>query len=226
MLSGFSRVPLDLVGAWAAAGVSRPALVLLMLLAHQGADKQGRLYGSCPRSEMARVLGCSDTAIKQAIRGLRDNGLLSVKTAGCRGRASEYYFGLGTDRGIKSLTPKDYLGVCNPYPLSPKKGVSGRYPKVRDRGMQQIPPSGDRGMRQIPQSEDRGIKSYTPIYYEGESIGRRAGITPAPTTKSQGASEDGGAIRPSRPLTGNEYDRETDGFVDAFFGIGGNGNEQ
>ncbi len=91
MLSGFSRVPVEVVSAAAAAGVSRPALVLVLLLRYQREDAQGRLYGSMPRSEMAEVLGCSESDVRWTVRHLVSVGLLSVKQPGHGGRATEYY---------------------------------------------------------------------------------------------------------------------------------------
>ena len=87
----FSR----LYGQWldrlARAGAGRTqTLVLLCLCERLEFDKHGNASSWYPRAELAERLEITESAIHNAISGLIEKRLISVKTAGHKGRATVY----------------------------------------------------------------------------------------------------------------------------------------
>lgn len=64
--------------------------VLLKLLEQLEFDEHGNASAWQPRAKIAEGLGLSEDQVSDAVRRLRDKGVLSVKHSGCNGHAAVY----------------------------------------------------------------------------------------------------------------------------------------
>lgn len=93
----FSRLYGPWVDRLAGAGAGRTqTLVILCLCERLEFDRHGNASAWYPRAEMAERLGVTSDAVHNAVSGLIEKRLLSVKRAGHKGRATVYNVFPGT----------------------------------------------------------------------------------------------------------------------------------
>ncbi len=64
--------------------------ILLTLLERLDFDEHGNATAWQPRAVMAESLGLSERQVSDAVRRLREKGVISVKRPGCNGHATVY----------------------------------------------------------------------------------------------------------------------------------------
>lgn len=129
---------------WARAGLSGTQYaVMLAMCQWLEFDARGRAYAFRPRRELARELGKSEGALKQATQRLVRAGLLEPKSTAHRGSAATYWVmpsmpwplqkGSAVDTPLKGSavdTPKDEKGVSGATP----KGYAVDTPITKGKG--------------------------------------------------------------------------------------------
>ena len=92
----FARVPLNLITRAHSCGMPHKWAVLAYLCRWVSGDESGGVVASCSRAELCDALGISQRQAKNAIDGLKRDGLLRVLCQGHNGRASVYSLNVGS----------------------------------------------------------------------------------------------------------------------------------
>lgn len=88
----FGMVRLVYLPHWIQAGlVTVQGAVVICLLSWTKEDEAGRLYSWFPAAYMAELLGVQRRSISDAIRRLKEQGIITVKKDGRKGQCTEYY---------------------------------------------------------------------------------------------------------------------------------------
>lgn len=104
----FGMVRLVYLPHWIQAGlVTVQGAVLICLLSWPKEDEAGRLYSWFPADYMAELLGVPRRSISDAIRRLKERGLITVKEKGRKRQCTEYYLNanVGTLNQPKEKAP-------------------------------------------------------------------------------------------------------------------------
>lgn len=119
----YGRIYDPWIDEWSRAKLSATQMSIMCKLCERlEFDVEGNATAWYPRDEMARELGKTETAIRQAVGGLIKAGMLQVLKRGCRKHCTVYR-------------------VMPHMPWPKKKGVSSAYPK-RGKGVSSEPQKG------------------------------------------------------------------------------------
>lgn len=87
----FAREHDEWINEWARAGIGRTQLLVMLKLCERlEFDDYGHVTSWYPRGELARDLGMTEGAVREAVQKLKRHGFLKVKEAGSRGSATLY----------------------------------------------------------------------------------------------------------------------------------------
>lgn len=119
----YARAFIPWIAEWHASGLSgTQERVMLLLVSRMGRDSNGWWTSVFPRSEMCSVLGISDKTAKDAVRKLKEKGLISPVGKSHNGTAQRYRI-MPRSEGVAYDGPQKNKGVAETV----RKGWPERY---------------------------------------------------------------------------------------------------